>query len=110
MSADLMNAPASDPTDVAAEFRRLEEWWFRETGHLSNLDYAYRHPAYQAVIALGPPVVPILLRELRTKPHWWFEALAEITGEDPMRPEDAGRFDQIAGRWLDWGRAHGYTT
>ena len=107
MSADLMNAPASDSADVAAEFRRLKEWWLRETAYLSNMNQIVQHPAYQGVIALGPAVVPILLRELATDPHWWFEALRRITGENPTRPEDRGDFRRILAAWLKWSRETG---
>lgn len=107
MSADLLNAPASETADVAAEFRRLKEWWNREIAYLSNMNQIVRHPAYQAVIALGPAVVPILLRELETDPHWWFEALRRITGENPAQPDDRGDLRRLSAVWLRWGREHG---
>ena len=107
MSADLMNAPASDAADVAAEFRRLKEWWNRETAYLSNMNQMLQHPAYRGIIALGPPVVPILLRELETNPDWWFEALRRITGESPAQPEDRGDLHRLSAAWLKWGREHG---
>ncbi len=107
MSADLMNAPASDPTDVAAEFRRLKEWWNRETAYLSNMNQILQHPAYQAIIALGPAVVPILLQELETQPDWWFEALRRITGANPAQPEDRGDLRRLSAAWVKWGHEHG---
>jgi len=65
-----------------------------------------RHPAYQQIIALGPPVIPLILRELRERPDHWFWALNAITGEDPVGPEDD--FDQAVEAWLRWGRERGY--
>jgi hypothetical protein len=107
MSADLLNAPAPEVNDVAAEFRRLEQWWNRETAVLSNLNVAYKHPAYQAIIALGPPVVPILLRELETKPDCWFKALRELTGANVVPRDDAGNLPSMAAAWIKWGRDSG---
>jgi hypothetical protein len=108
MSAELLNNTSASTADVEAEFRRLAEWWNRETAVLSDIGRACRHPAYRAVIALGPAVVPILLNELKTKPDWWFDALEELTGENPLTTEDAGKVRQMAAKWVQWGREHGY--
>ena len=34
--------------------------------------------------------------------------LAEITGEDPVPVESAGRVEAMAESWLEWGRRRGY--
>lgn len=107
MSSILNNTPPA-AADVEAEFRRLAEWWNRETAILSDMGRACRHPAYRAIIALGPPVVPILLNELRTNPDWWFEALEELTGANPLTADDGGKVRQMAAKWVQWGREHGY--
>ena len=52
-------------------------------------------PAYQAIIALGSPVIPLLLQDLQREPAHWFEALKAITGEDPVAPADWGRIPAI---------------
>jgi hypothetical protein len=65
------------------------------------------HPAYQAIIALGTGVVPLLLRDLEREPVHWFEALAAITGEDPVAPVDWGKATAMARAWLAWGRNRG---
>lgn len=57
------------------------------------------HPAYRGVIALGQPVVPLLLRELEPEPVHWFEALKAITDEDPVPREHLGNIAAMrAGR------------
>jgi hypothetical protein len=91
---------------LAERFRELAEQWKEETSFLSSSTAIVNHPAYQAVIALGPPVVPFLLRELEAEPYHWFEALHAITGEDPVRPEDWGHIGAMAAAWLAWGRSH----
>jgi hypothetical protein len=65
------------------------------------------HPAYQAIITLGPPVIPLLLQDLQREPAHWFEALKAITGEDPVAPADWGRIPAMTAAWLSWGRARG---
>jgi hypothetical protein len=108
MSADLLNKAPSDGIDVEAEFRRLAEWWNQETKYLSDLNKMFAHPAYRQIVALGPPVIPILLRELRDKPDWWVGALRELTGAHPIPQEHAGRLKDMAADWVAWGRQNGY--
>lgn len=107
MSSILNNAPPA-AVDVEAEFRRLAEWWNRETGVLSNLNKMFAHPAYRQIVALGPPVIPVLLREMRDKPDWWVGALHELTGANPVPKEHAGRLRDMAADWVAWGRQNGY--
>jgi hypothetical protein len=108
MSSTLLNSPPPETVDVEAEFRRLAAWWNRETSILSNLNKAYQHPAYRAIVALGEPVVPVLLRQLQTQPDWWFAALRELSGASPTRPEHRGKLPLLAADWVAWGREHGY--
>lgn len=65
------------------------------------------HPAYQGIIGLGMPVVPILLEELRTDPDWWFYALMAITGENPCTEAMHGRLDLLSQAWVNWGIERG---
>lgn len=108
MSANLLNNAPPGAVDVEAEFRRLADWWHRETGYLSNLNKAYAHPAYQQILALGPPVIPILLRELESHPNWLIGALWDLTGADPVPEEHRGRLPEMAADWIDWGRKNGH--
>ena len=66
------------------------------------------HPAYQQIIALGPEIVPLLLRELERSPDHWFRALHALTGADPVPPESRGKLPEMAAAWLRWGREQGY--
>jgi hypothetical protein len=65
------------------------------------------HPAYQEIIALGPPAIPLLLAELRMEARYWFAALSAITGQDPVPAEDRGSVRKMTDAWLRWGKAHG---
>jgi hypothetical protein len=61
-----------------------------------------------AIVALGPEVVPLLLRELEQRPNHWFAALKSLTGADPVAPPDRGRVGPMTEPWIIWGKEHGY--
>lgn len=89
------------------DFRLLTDEWKAQAEFLSSPTAIAAIPAYQAIIAMGPRAVPLILDELRREPDHWFVALKRITGEDPV-PEDArGDLDLMAQAWLRWGRSHG---
>jgi len=102
--------------EVSAEleraFRELADRWIDETEHVSNINKAISHPAYQQIIGMGKVlpsfIVPLLIQELeRTQDHW-LAALHEITKEDPA--EEDSNFEEAIQAWLNWGRGRGYLT
>jgi hypothetical protein len=97
----------SQRQNLEERFRHLAAEWRREVGPLSSVSKIIHHPAYQAIIALGPPVVPLILRELERQPDHWFAALRAVTGADPIAAEDRGRMEKMAVAWVRWGREHG---
>jgi hypothetical protein len=82
--------------------------WKRERGPYSSSARLAEHPAYQQIIALGPDVVPLLLRELEREPDHWFRALHALTGADPVPAESRGKVREMAAAWLGWAREQGY--
>ena len=93
-------------------FRELADRWTDETEHISNINKAIAHPAYQQIIGMGKVlpsfIVPLLLQELeRTRDHW-LAALHEITKEDPAQ-EDSN-FEEAVQAWMNWGIGRGYLT
>jgi hypothetical protein len=97
----------AEASPLAKQFHALAEEWKAAVAVLSSTTAMCSHPAYQAIIALGPAVVPLLLRDLQREPAHWFEALKAITGEDPVPREDWGRIPAMASAWLAWGRDRG---
>ncbi len=87
--------------------RALSAEWKEATSLLSSTTAMVSHPAYQAIIDLGPSVVPLLLDELQREPVHWFEALEAITGDNPVPLAHRGNIPAMAADWLDWGRTHG---
>lgn len=100
---------ATLPVDTALteRFSTLAAEWKRDTVLLSSTSAITGHPAYRSIIALGPAVVPLLLRDLEREPLHWFEALQAITGDDPVSKQDYGRIPAMRDAWLGWGRSRG---
>jgi hypothetical protein len=105
----VQNSPNAPPLEtIEQHFRRLEAAWLADTFVLSSYTKIVGHPAFREIIGLGEAVVPLLLRDLEKRPRLWVWALPEITGVDPVPPEDAGNIGQMSAAWLRWGREKGY--
>lgn len=91
-----------------AEFEALVREWKATRGHTSSAARMAQNEAYQKIIALGEPVVPLILEELRRDPDHWFLALHAITGADPVREASRGKISAMADAWLAWGATRGY--
>ena len=107
--ARLLGGGAPAPAPDRADFERLADEWVRERPRGVDLHFTTEHPAYQQIIAMGPPAVPWLLQRLAERPDHWFPALYRITGARPVPPESRGRFREMTAAWLEWGRQQGYT-
>ena len=93
-----------------ADFHRWAAAWKRDTGHLSIEGEIASHEAYQNIIAMGAPAIPLILEDLITEPDFWFIALHEITGDFPeFQEEDEGNIDALSRAWIEWGKIRGYT-
>ena len=100
-------APETRPPELEnleERFQRLADRWQQAVAHQSASSVRYGHPDYRAIIALGPAVVPLLLRDLETHRRHWFNALKALTGADPVPPADAGDFAAMAAAWRRWGQ------
>lgn len=101
------NQPSAQSADVLQqEFDAFVEQWHEETDYLSSMTAILAHPAYQSIIAMGTPAVPLIMRELERRPDYWFRALTSITNQNPVPSESD--FAQARQAWLDWGRQQGY--
>src|SRR6266481_5653717 len=87
-------------------FRAAVEEWRRQSEHLSSITKMIALPSYRRIIDMGKPVIPLLLRELKERPHFWFAALREITGENDIGK--GAEFKDAMDAWLTWGRSHHY--
>lgn len=91
--------------EVQDQFKKLALIWQEETDFYSLIADRIEHPAFQKIVALGSPAVPLLLKELEQNPDFWFLALQKITGENPI-PNSANNctMDELSEAWFNWAR------
>jgi hypothetical protein len=97
------NAGTAEIKDV---FESLAAEWKKELDPKSNIAQMVMLKPYQRIIGMGPPVVPLILDELRREPDHWFWALEAITGVNPVSANNAGKVAQAAQEWIEWGEMH----
>jgi hypothetical protein len=95
---------SADAAELQEIFQGLVEQWRKATLGYALTYRRYAHPSYQAILALGKDVIPLVLRELEVRPDWWFEALRALTKTDPTKPGD--NFQRAVKAWLEWGKAN----
>lgn len=106
LAATAASAPSGET--LQARFERLANEWHKAVAHLSSSSKRESHPAYQAIIAMGPAVVPSLLGDMEVNRRHWFTALTAITGVNPVAAADTGNILKMIDAWLQWGRTQGY--
>ena len=108
-SAAVTNAVTSESDQIIERrFVMLANKWRQETRFDSSMQKIVSHPAYREIVGIGPAVIPLVLRELECAPNWWFAALRELTGENPVKAEHAGKLEAMANDWLAWARRNRY--
>ena len=100
------NDRATQPAD-RERFRELADQWESETVLLSNSERAAAHPTHQEIVGMGQPAVPLILERMQSQGGHWFHALRDITGTDPVSPEERGNVAAMQEAWLDWGKLNG---
>jgi hypothetical protein len=91
------------------KFQSLVSEWKENTRFMSSSTAMILDTAYQEIVGMGPSVIPFILRELETRPDYWFPALKALTGVDPVPSSERGKIRAMAKAWLDWARDQGYT-
>ena len=92
---------------IAERFQRLAAQWKEQSRFLSNSAQMAMLRPYQRMIGMGPPVVPLILEELRREPDQWFWALESITEQNPVPHEAVGKVRLMADAWVRWGEEQG---
>ena len=87
---------------MQSRFDQLAAQWLEETEYLSSSSDIIRHPAYEQIISMGEPALPWIMRSLEETGGHWFWALSEITGENPVPPDELGDIAAMTARWLEW--------
>lgn len=94
------------PDALEKEFNRLADQWRDETGMFSLIQQKAMHPAYQRIIGIGKPALPLILKAIQNRPEHWLWALRAISGEEVAT--GIGDFKLAVAAWLVWGKRKGY--
>ena len=103
--------PGEEPDvgqSLQERFLLLADEWKSETAGLSSPRAIAGHPAYQKIIALGEPVLPLIFRDLKSNGGWWYPALRTLTGANPVPERAKGKPPLNDAAWLHWGQENGY--
>lgn len=88
--------------ELAGRFEDSLARWRAETGTKSSLLLRCSHPAFVEIVAMGWPVVPLIVEEIRKAPDAVFCALPRITGASVMHRRGRGRTDESCRAWVAW--------
>ena len=97
-------APLYAGATTRTQFYALVREWRSDTAAVSVDARKFRHPAFQKIVAMGWPAVPLLLHEIEHTSGHFDVALREITGDDPVPTKAAGDMRRVVKAWLQWGR------
>jgi len=87
-------------------FEALVAAWKTETVFVSSVTEKWSHSAYQSIIAMGKPAIPLILEQIGDGERLWTQALFSITAENPA---EATRTPQEAQQaWLKLGEVSGW--
>lgn len=93
---------------IRARFERHADAWHDETDGMSAGSRITSSAHYLAIIALGKPAIPLILRDLESRGGFWYPALQALSGEWPVDESDNGKPRRMKEAWIAWGRQHGY--
>lgn len=97
-----------DHAQLVSRFHRCVKQWKRDTLYMSSIDRMTSHPCYLMIIGMGPSAIPLIFDELQSEIDHWFLALSMITGENPVKEEDAGDLLKMRDTWLEYARCRGW--
>lgn len=86
-------------------FNTLVRQWTGETRLRSSMRKICTHPAYEEIIGLGAPVIPLIYEQMYMGGLHWSWALTQITGHNPAANTESPRAATDA--WLQWIQDHG---
>lgn len=104
------NLSASTPgkvEQIEQQFKVLVAAWRQQTGGLSSPIQKALHLDYLKIIAMGKPILPFILRDLRDHGGQWYSALEAIANVNPITNDAVGSIPGMKAAWLEWGRSEG---
>jgi hypothetical protein len=104
----LIKLPEPAPITEEAKFKRLAEKWMKETAHEPSLAKKSMHPSYQRIMAMGPSIIPSILKEMKKRPGHWFWALEFLIQDEPNPAVGCDSLKDARTAWLKWGESKGF--
>lgn len=100
--------PASVEIDtIERQFNELATNWKKEIGGYSTMAHMALNNNYLDIIAIGPSVIPYILKDLQKTPGHWHIALKHLAKENPVPNSDLRKMEKIRQAWLAWGKDKG---
>ena len=99
---DLKKKEAARDSMFDEDINALADAVVDEIQFMSSINQITSNSKYKQIVNYGWEAVPYLVEWLETKPCWWFSALNEITGVDPVKEENKGNYDVMKQEWIDW--------
>ncbi len=90
------------------KFQMLAKKWKEATLFTSSMTEIIDNMSYREIIDMGKDALSFIFDDLKKNGGHWFFALRQITGDDPVRPEDHGHYEKMRSFWLDWAERNGY--
>lgn len=100
-----VEAEINDYLLMELKFQLLVEKWKEESRFFSFTKDIVTTESYQAIIQMGTPVIPLILRLLEHNPRHWFYALKQLTNENPVQTKSKGNIKLMAKDWIEWGKS-----
>lgn len=88
------------------EFLELKEKWKEETLYESSSDKIFSNSNYVRIIAFGTEALPWIIKDLKRNGGFWFAALKKITGINPIKNENIGKYEGMKQDWLEWSEKY----
>ena len=89
-----------------SEFLELKEKWKQETIFESSSDKIFSNSNYVKIIDFGAEALPWIIKDLKRNGGFWFFALKKITGFNPIKTENIGRYEGMKSDWLEWSEKY----
>ena len=87
------------------EFMILKDKWVEDILFVSSGNEIISNGAYKKIITKGVTVLPWIFRDLAKSSNHWFFALEQITGENPINPNNVGEIEKMKNDWLQWAKS-----
>ncbi len=88
--------------ETRIKFILLKNNWKEKKKLISSTTQINEIASYQEIIEIGNDVLPFIISELKKEPDFWFEALAQLTGVNPIKDENLGKVELMSKDWIEW--------